>query len=129
MSPRSIISGAATVTFDETGLGYRDAVGRELATSGGAVSIRPTEVSPELVRALASPLVTADGYWVAYLLRLDSEAAGDAFWTADGSWDRGSAGLQSRSMIQVVNGARSTVVHEPGATHFIVIRVTATGPR
>lgn len=123
-----VTNGTASGTFDAVGLAYFDDEGNELIQSPGAVSVTPSDGNPRWGRSLTEPLTNRpDEYYVSYLLRLDSSQAGDAFWTSDGSWDKGGFGLQSSPAIKFINGQSSGATATQGQTNLLVARLSRDG--
>ena len=116
--------GQATVSFDAAGLDYVDANGDALDTEPGAVSLSGAVVDTRWSRALSSQYAARpDAYFVSFLLRLDSSAAGDAFWSPDGAWDKGAVGLQGSPMLRFVNGSSSGAGLATGQTVLLVVGI------
>src|SRR5690606_27467398 len=62
------------------------------------------------------------------LFRLDSPAAGDAYWTPDSTWQIAAAGLQGTQDFRFINGnfARDDlglIQAQPGETHLVVVQI------
>ena len=118
-------NGVASATFDLNGLAYTDSEGNELNIAGGAVTISPSDGEPRWGRSLDVGITDRPSeFFVSYLLRLDSAATGDAFWTTDGSWDKAAAGLQSSPNLRFVNGQVTGINAEQGETNLLVIRIS-----
>ncbi|MEM9132422.1 MAG: sigma-70 family RNA polymerase sigma factor [Actinomycetota bacterium] len=121
-----VSNGAATLA-PTGGLGYTDPVGNELRTTPGALQVVDIEGEIRVRRTIAPPPEPDGTYWVSYLLRLDTEAYGDAFWTPDGSFDRAGAGIQGIQHLRFVNGPHTDLAVEPTRTWLVVVEVRADG--
>src|SRR5690606_16027813 len=101
----SFLQGSGIAAFVGEGLAYMDADGNELHVSDGAVQVIPAEEGTIFGRPLATPFdLRPQSYWVSYLFRLDSPAAGDAYWTPDSTWQIAAAGLQGTQDFRFING-------------------------
>ena len=92
------------------------------------MQVIPESGEPKLSRALSQPIQPGSTYWVAFLVRADSTGIGDAFWTPEGLYDVGAAGLQQNSHVRFVNGPR-TSVEASGSAHLVVVRMAGTEAR
>jgi RNA polymerase sigma-70 factor (ECF subfamily) len=116
----AITRGDATATHDPVGLSYVDSNGQTLLTNPGAVTVKATEEGTHLSRPLAeSP---GDSYWVAFLLRPNTDGYGDAFWSPDGYLDRGGVGIQQFHQLRYVNGGATNTAFVAGETYLLVVR-------
>ncbi len=125
--PWSTSHGAALVEFVSAGLKYSDDSGRQLATEGGALQISSIDGRTAMTRTLNSEQVPEYGYWVSFLLRVDSDQWGDAFWTPDGVIDRGGFGIQQSDYFRFVNGGRTETLIESGRTYLLVGHIEDEG--
>ena len=116
-----ITRGDGTAVHDPVGLQYVDADGQSLVTSPGAARFSAIEPGTHLARPLLSS--PGDTYWVAYLLRQDSEGYGDAYWSPDGHLDRSAVGIQQFGQLRYVNGPVTDTAFAVGETYLLVVRV------
>ncbi len=117
------LSGAGSVMYLPDGLDYADAGGRLLITFPGSISVRPSD-RLEMSRPIDGAYDPQDTYYVSYVIRVDTENYGDAFWTPPDPLNKGAFGVQQFQPIKFVNGPDSAVDIVPGVNYFVVGRVS-----
>lgn len=123
----------AVIVHQGAGLSYGTTAANTLATTGGALKVtQPTASSSSNDERIGDLSGTADPlgvdrpntYWVSHLLQVPAgQQSGDAFWTTDGAWDKGTAGIQGNSNFRYINGAASGVNADDGNVHLIVMKI------
>lgn len=115
------------IAYEPTGLTFGN-----LLTTGGALQVtKPTTGEARIADTVgtADPVGTTrpETYWMSYLIQIpDGQGSGDAFWSTDGAWDKGTVGTQGGSNFKYINGEVSGVASNDGNTHLIVSEITRT---
>ena len=115
----------AGVAHDPIGLSF----GSLQTTPGALIVTKPSSGEAKIRDTVgtADPLGTTrpESYWLSFLMETPAgQATGDAFWTSDGAWDKGAAGLQGGTGIRFVNGGASSIDGTDGNTHLIVVQIS-----
>lgn len=123
----------AVIVHQASGLSYGTTAANTLATTGGAMKVtQPTASSASNDERIGDLSGTADplgttrpgSYWVSHLIQVPTgQTSGDAFWTTDGAWDKGTAGIQGNSNFRYINGDVSGVSAADGEVHLIVMEI------
>ncbi|MEM7275492.1 MAG: sigma-70 family RNA polymerase sigma factor [Actinomycetota bacterium] len=116
-----IEAGELLASFDAVGLSYTGPSGNRLQTSPGAVRVRSVSTWTNVVRPLAEP--PTGSYWVSYLIRVEAEEIGDAFWFVGQGMGSAAFGVQTGREFRFVQGPLSPLVAVPGQTYLVVANV------
>ncbi|MEM7339832.1 MAG: sigma-70 family RNA polymerase sigma factor [Actinomycetota bacterium] len=120
-----IEAGTLDAWYDATGLDYTDGTGFALQTTPGALRLKSSTLWSNLVRPLAEPGDPAEPFWVGYLIRVETQQAGDAFWFSGHGTPGAGVGIQTEPQFGIVNGPRSTVPVESQVARLVVARISA----